>query len=147
MQSYHNIELGVAGLCNSKDVGGVHHFHRKTGQPAGNSGAWELENTKKVKKEHGNLSRPSTSTCIEHKSSYSTRYTQGVLQCNPSLRSPRQGDGWRESVTAHTLLKHCHSGLTVWGLEKDQGSNTSLFSFFNVPIKMKIKIIQSQIQF
>ena len=37
----HGVELGVVGLSDAQDVGGVHHFNREAGQPAGDAGAWE----------------------------------------------------------------------------------------------------------
>lgn len=64
---------------------------------------------------------------------------------------PKVSQTWRWlewiSNCQYSLQTHCHSGLTMWRLEKDQGNHTPLFSSFNVPIKVKIKIIQSQIQF
>ena len=37
----HGVELGVVGLGDAQDVGGVHHFNREAGQPAGDAGAWK----------------------------------------------------------------------------------------------------------
>lgn len=38
MNTDHGIELGVVDLLyDAQDVGCVHHFHRETGQPAGNA--------------------------------------------------------------------------------------------------------------
>lgn len=34
---HHGCELGVVGLSNTQDVGGVHYFHREAGQPAGDA--------------------------------------------------------------------------------------------------------------
>lgn len=37
-RTHHGIELRVVGLCDTKDVGGVHDLHRETWQPTGNAG-------------------------------------------------------------------------------------------------------------